>query len=674
MIDMGDFTKCNTRYGEMLIPSSDDLIPSVLLQYGEWSELELQFIAENVVDGWNVLDIGAFIGTFGIRLSQLRRINKIYFIEANSALIPALTANVELNCNSNAVVLNKLIAANTSHGQIGYHEPGNLGSLSFKSQPQENSCCVQLAAGTMTLADATYNNSIDFIKMDVEGMEYEILKRFSPHLTDSNITFWLECNEGAQIMDALDLLLQNNYKMFYFAYPSHNPDNFSKNTRPKFPMAYEAGLFASRRSPSMPDSLREAGCIGTVITSRQQLGEALFRTPRWIPERWHHLAPPEIIAVALHELLDASAVAAKLKAVTMEKEALNEQLVHARRKPILNLRRHWRWRTSRFILRLEPLLTASFAARMRRRMMKNAHNAPLCSVPEKDPHNTLRSDSPAPYLIEANRPSLVREVPNWFVPRLLKVLARQSWLFSGRRLYKFRKSANKRAAALNRCGSRFVQRVHARRKSFLDLRRHWRWRTSRFILRLEPLLTASFAARMRRRMIKNAHNAPPCPHYTPRSTSSNPYLIEANRPKLVRDVPNWLVYRLLKVLARQSWLFSGRRLYKFRKSANKRAAVLNRRGSRLVQCVCAPNNSMSSEETAIPAPAEPALVLPLQEKVERHPIGFRAEVLCNLQPLDRKIADWTNRPPKPHPVSRSDFLTALRGRSSPIEWNGRSGA
>ena len=383
MIECINFTKCNTRYGEMLIPSNEDLISTALSQYGEWSELELRFIAENSIENWNVLDIGAFVGTFGIRLSQLKRLNKIHFIEANSALIPALTANVELNCKSNAVVLNKLVATHAFHGQVGYHEPGNLGSLSFRKQLQANSCCVPLTAGTTTLADAIYNNSIDFIKMDVEGMECEILKTFNDHLMGSDITFWLECNEGSPIMGALDLLLQNNYKIFYFAYPNHNPENFNRVRKPQFPMAYEAGLLASRRYPSMPDSLLEAGCIGNVITSRQQLREALFRTPRWIPERWHHLAPPEIIAVALHELHDASAGA---EAVSMEKEALNKQLVHARRKPILNLKRHWRWRTSRFLLGLEPLLPASFAARMRRRMMKNAPNMPSCSVPEKDSH------------------------------------------------------------------------------------------------------------------------------------------------------------------------------------------------------------------------------------------------------------------------------------------------
>jgi glycosyltransferase involved in cell wall biosynthesis len=108
---------------------------------------------------------------------------------------------------------------------------------------------------------------------------------------------------------------------------------------------------------------------------------------------------------------------------------------------------------------------------------------------------------------------------------------------------------------------------------------------------------------------------------------SRPYFLKADRPTSLRDVPNWLTYHLLNVLARQSWLISERRAYKFRRSANKRSAR---------------SNGHSVNE------------------IDTHPIGFRAEILINLQPLDKNLADWPHRRPKRQPVDLSGFRNALK--------------
>src|SRR5258706_11539894 len=98
MIDKQNFKLCETRYGQLWVPSTNDLISGFLLEYGEWADLELRFIADNIADNSSILDIGAFLGTFGIGLSQIKKLESVSFFEANDKIIPALTANVSMNC------------------------------------------------------------------------------------------------------------------------------------------------------------------------------------------------------------------------------------------------------------------------------------------------------------------------------------------------------------------------------------------------------------------------------------------------------------------------------------------------------------------------------------------------------------------------------------------------
>src|SRR3954447_6799914 len=161
----------NTRYGRLVIPDAEhDLIGRFLARYGEWAWLEAAFVASAIADGARVLDIGAFAGTFGLGLAQLRPMEFLCFVEANPDIVPLLERNVmQTSCPS--LVLQALVAASASATRIGHSDPANLGSMSFVTN--ENPAAPG-AVQALTLADlrAQYG-SFDLMKLDVEGMESE---------------------------------------------------------------------------------------------------------------------------------------------------------------------------------------------------------------------------------------------------------------------------------------------------------------------------------------------------------------------------------------------------------------------------------------------------------------------------------------------------------------------
>jgi len=192
-------------------------------------------------------------------------------------------------------------------------------------------------------------------------------------------------------------------------------------------------------------------------------------------------------------------------------------------------------------------------------------------------------------------------------------------------------------------------------------------RRSRLAANLRAIIRHPFSRQRRRDLRQQFHgfalDHPVSQAFASAPLRPRPYFLKANRPKSIGNMPNWLFYRLLKGLAEQSWLFSERRAYKFRRSANKRAAILNGRSANLVLQEVAHNEFIASQEITIPCAAasgETTQAEPHRSPIDRHPIGFRAEMLINLRPLDEVLTDWTYRGPKRQPVSRSDVLNALQ--------------
>ena len=106
----------------------------------------------------------------------------------------------------------------------------------------------------------------------------------------------------------------------------------------------------------------------------------------------------------------------------------------------------------------------------------------------------------------------------------------------------------------------------ARRKPFSNFRRYIRWRTSRRLTQLDRLLSSSFVRRMKRREQKNSPGELPFQE-----------IGHFSLPMINKRHQGHLAYRILENLAKQKWLFTERRISKFRKSIKKRQTLINSR-------------------------------------------------------------------------------------------------
>jgi len=292
----------DTRYGRLSVPhGTADLITNFLEHYGEWSFLEVEYLAALMPAGARVLDLGAYLGTFSIGLTKLADISFICMVEGNPTSAPLLRANAAENIRCTHEVVHALVVnPNDPPVKGGWAHADNAGSTSFRPDAV-GEIRIQVPEVQIGFQELVRRfMPLNLIKLDVEGMEESLLSSAPELLKDESVLFWLECNEGAASVSLARRLLETGRPLTYFAWPSHNPDNYRGTTRSIFPFAYEAGLLLGAAPSELTQRQVRAGCMIERITSPEDLREALWRTPRWAPSEWETLGPRQIAGIAGH--------------------------------------------------------------------------------------------------------------------------------------------------------------------------------------------------------------------------------------------------------------------------------------------------------------------------------------------------------------------------------------
>ncbi len=121
-----------------------------------------------------IIDIGAHIGMFSILAGELAPKGKVYTFEPSADNFNLLKENVELNKLGNVVLINKAVAKESGVREFALSPDDPAGhAFSYEETDRE-----KIIVETVKLDDFIKENNIskiDFLKMDCEGAEYEIL-------------------------------------------------------------------------------------------------------------------------------------------------------------------------------------------------------------------------------------------------------------------------------------------------------------------------------------------------------------------------------------------------------------------------------------------------------------------------------------------------------------------
>lgn len=179
-----------TDIGSFIINKNDLGVGWQLSEYGTYDPAELDAVrgimtilrssAPNLV----ALDIGANIGVHSVVLSsEVGEMGSVYAFEAQRIIFNMLAGNVALNSLSNVFCFHNAVSDTSDFIDIpifDYGKPMSFGSVEFGGQQKEYIGQLPIEGSSDkvlgVVIDEMNFSQINFMKIDVEGMEIKVLK------------------------------------------------------------------------------------------------------------------------------------------------------------------------------------------------------------------------------------------------------------------------------------------------------------------------------------------------------------------------------------------------------------------------------------------------------------------------------------------------------------------
>ena len=248
------------RHGSMLHRANDQVIGASLRDYGEWAEEEL-FLLSHLLEAGNwALDLGANIGSHSLAFCRfVAKTGRVISIDAQSAAFHLLVANLLIN-NAEQAVPMCAIAGN--HCGIEFipaeaRPKTNLGGATFVNRREglaKKSASADLLIPVLcTTIDSLHLRHCDLIKIDVEGMELEVLQGAEATLRRFSPVIYFEQTSSARFEETVSYLRRLDYVFYWHVSRPFNRNNLRGTTHNIFGTSVEVNVLAAPSKRSLPD-------------------------------------------------------------------------------------------------------------------------------------------------------------------------------------------------------------------------------------------------------------------------------------------------------------------------------------------------------------------------------------------------------------------------------------
>jgi len=228
------FNRCvRARTGYMVYNRNDTYVGASLEKYGEYCESDARMLRQLLPPGGVAIDVGANIGAHTIALAkQAGTIGFVIVFKPQRIVFQTLCANLAINSIVNVDAHHAAVGGDQGFvrvPELDYGQRANFGGLSL----------IGIVEGRrvplVRLDDTVRIPRLDLIKIDVEGMELDVLRgadqllqRYRPFLYVEND----RADKSAPLIRHLRIL---EYRLYWKRAPLFNPNNFFDNPDNIFP-------------------------------------------------------------------------------------------------------------------------------------------------------------------------------------------------------------------------------------------------------------------------------------------------------------------------------------------------------------------------------------------------------------------------------------------------------
>ena len=246
------------RYGWMVFNKNDLVIGKSIKEYGEWSQLELDFLTQLLNPNDVVIEIGSNIGSHTIPFSKILKKGHVYGFEPQNIIFQNLCANLSLNSTTNCIC--ERIAISDSRNEklfmmhLDSNKSNNFGNVSLLNSKSDDSVPVQV---DILDNKFSYLKHLKLLKLDVEGNEINALKGGENLIKRTKPFLYLENDRLNNSQYLIEYIFSLDYKLFWHIPPLFNKKNFFKNKNNIFQSQYSFNMFGFHKDLQLKTDLFE---------------------------------------------------------------------------------------------------------------------------------------------------------------------------------------------------------------------------------------------------------------------------------------------------------------------------------------------------------------------------------------------------------------------------------
>ncbi|MEY4767509.1 MAG: hypothetical protein RL637_148 [Pseudomonadota bacterium] len=201
-------------------PFIQQMTSYILLEQEDWFEDEMSFVRKYITPEMNVLDIGANHGVYALTIAKKLTTGHVWAFEPTLSPGSLLAKSIELNHFTEKVTWIHAGLSDHSHqAEIAISMNSELNSLYAKSEINEK---IQLLALDSFWQSKSLSVAIDFVKLDAEGEEINVLKGGQDFFNHQSPLLMFELKHGNVINQGLIEAIQNLGYQIYRLLPDIN--------------------------------------------------------------------------------------------------------------------------------------------------------------------------------------------------------------------------------------------------------------------------------------------------------------------------------------------------------------------------------------------------------------------------------------------------------------------
>lgn len=222
------------RGGYFVANPKDKYVGGALITYGEFSHLEMETFSNFISEDTYVLEVGANIGAHTVGLAKMCKF--LDAVEPQPQIFQNLAANTFLN-NLQNVGLHNIGVGYEGCMYIpltDYNAEGNFGGISLVDNFDKP---VSAAVDILPLdrfRDPKYGTDV-FLKVDVEGMEEEVLRSGLKFIKGHRPIMYVENDRPEKSASLISYIKSLDYNLYWDTPKLFNPNNHFGKKEDKYP-------------------------------------------------------------------------------------------------------------------------------------------------------------------------------------------------------------------------------------------------------------------------------------------------------------------------------------------------------------------------------------------------------------------------------------------------------